>query len=151
MSIKEDDRIKTFLKIRTVERKNNTYYNLFDNKQMIQITDPSFKTKSEKTITFEIDSIFTDKEENSYIYEEISRDCISECLKGIHYTFVSYGESHSDKKAMMFGEKDSYNNMNSRGIFPKLLFNLVDSISRNHTCNKNYNLNISYLCINKNK
>ena len=145
----DDDRVKTFLKIRLTDEKQKPYYTILENKQKIQLMENT--PESEKTIIFQIDKIFTNKDENSYIYEEITRDCISECLNKKHFTFISYGDSNSDKNSMIFGEKDSYKNINSRGLFPRLLFNLVDIISQNKTFNENYNLNISYLCINKNK
>ena len=144
-----DDRVKTFLKIRLTDEKQKPYYTVLENKKKFQLMEKT--PESEKTIVFQIDKIFTNKDENSYIYEEITRDCISECLNKKHFTFISYGDSNSDKNSMIFGGKDSYKNINSRGIFPRLLFNLVDTISQNKSFNENYSLNISYLCINKNK
>ena len=78
----EDERVKTFLKIKTCETVDKQYYTISDNKQILSLFDPIVKSETSKTIKFEIDKIFTDKNENSYIYEEIARDCVSDSLKG---------------------------------------------------------------------
>ena len=147
----DDERVKTFLKVKTCDTVDKQYYKISDNKQIFSLYDPSVKTDTSKTIKFEIDKIFTDKNENSYIVEEIARDCVAEALSGEHFTFMSYGDSLSDKNAIIFGERDCYKNINTRGIFPRILDSLLNAIAMNKTYNENFVLNLSYICVNGNK
>ena len=62
----DDERVKTFLKVKTCDTVDKQYYKISDNKQIFSLYDPSVKTDTSKTIKFEIDKIFTDKNENSY-------------------------------------------------------------------------------------
>ena len=150
--IKEDDeRVKTYLKVKTCETVDKQYYKISENKQILSLYDPSVKTDTSKTIKFEIDKIFTDKNENSYIVEEIARDCVAEALNGEHFTFMSYGDSLSDKNAIIFGGKDCYKNLNTRGIFPRILDSMLNAIAGNKSYNENYVVNLSYICVNGNK
>ena len=147
----EDERVKTFLKIKTCETVDKQYYTISDNKQILSLFDPIVKSETSKTIKFEIDKIFTDKNENSYIYEEIARDCVSNSLKGEDFTFISYGDSLSDKNSIIFGEKDCYKNLNSRGIFPRILDSLLTTVTSNKSMNDNIIINLSYICVYGNK
>lgn len=147
----EDERVKTFLKIKTCETVDKQYYAISDNKQILSLFDPIVKSETSKTIKFEIDKIFTDKNENSYIYEEIARDCVSDSLKGEDFTFISYGDSLSDKNSIIFGEKDCYKNLNSRGVFPRILDSLLTTVTSNKSMNDNIIINLSYICVYGNK
>lgn len=151
ISKEDDERVKTYLKVKTCETIDKQYYKISDNKQILSLYDPSVKTDTSKTIKFEIDKIFTDKNENSYIVEEIARDCVSEALSGEHFTFMSYGDSISDKNEIIFGGKDCYKNLNTRGIFPRILDSLLNTITSNKNYNDNLVLNLSYICVNGNK
>ena len=137
------DEVKAFLKIKKVEFSDDKpYYKLHENKQTFTLFDSIRKIDSDKSIIFEHDKIFTN-EENSYIYEEICRDTITEALKGKSFGFVSYGLSHSGKKSTMFGGQDCITNINNRGIFFRLLENLITQINKTN----DLSLNISYVTI----
>lgn len=143
----EDERVKTFLKVKTCETVDKQYYTISENKQILSLFDPIVKSETSKTIKFEIDKIFTDKIENSYIYEEIARDCISNSLKGEDFTFISYGDSLSDKNSIIFGEKDCYKNLNTRGVFPRILDSLLTTVTSDTKLNDNIIINLSYICV----
>ena len=147
----EEDKVKTFLKIRLIDAIDRPYFHLLDNKHTIKLYDPVLKKDSAKTITFEIDKIYSNPKENSSMFDEITENCISECLEGKHFTFISYGDSNSDKTVMLYGGHDCYKNVNSRGIFPRILTNLFNTINQKKQTNNNYSVDISYLCINKSK
>ena len=116
------ERIKTFLKIKTSQTSDKSYFKISEDKKIFSLLDPISKSIDGQTQQYELDKIFTDQNEYSYIYEEICRDCVTEALdKNIHFTFISSGDSSSEKNKIIFGGEDCYENINSRGIFPRLL------------------------------
>ena len=100
-----------------------------------------------KSILFELDKIFTN-EENSYIYEEVCRDTIIEAFKGKNFCYLGFGLTHTAKKSTIFGGKDCLTNINTRGIFFRILENLTNIINTDKT---DFSLNISYTAIYANK
>ncbi len=146
------DRIKIFLKVRPPEMEDKSYYDIDLSKNIFTLYDQLIKGPSGKSKLYEMDKIFTNEHENSYIYEEICRDCIKESLKGNNFCFISYGETSSDKFKMLYGNiEDSYTNINNRGIFPRLLEQYIKSINDNEEYKHNYSLNLSSMCINQGK
>ena len=146
------DRIKIFLKVRPPEMEDKSYYDIDTSKNIFTLYDQLIKGPSGKSKLYEIDKIFTNDNENSYIYEEICRDCIKESLKGFNFCFFSYGETSSDKFKMLYGNiEDSYTNINNRGIFPRLLDQYIKTINDNEEYKNNYSLNLSSMCINQGK
>ena len=97
------DRIKIFLKVRPPEMEDKSYYDIDLSKNIFTLYDQLIKGPSGKSKLYEMDKIFTNEHENSYIYEEICRDCIKESLKGNNFCFISYGETSSDKFKMLYG------------------------------------------------
>ena len=136
-----NDLIKTFLRIGTPTNQDKPYFKLNPEKNLITLYDPVSKIHS-KSSSFEIDKIFTDDSENSYIYEEICLNTIKESLEGISYSFISYGETTSNKQQTLFCNiNDNINNINNCGIFPRVLENLLNKIE------KNYEINLLYFMV----
>ena len=148
----EMDRIKIFLKIRKPEMEDKSYYDIDQSNNILTLYDQIIKAPSGKSKIYEMDKIFTNQNENSYIYEEICRDCINDSLKGNNFCFISYGETTSDKINMLYGNfEDCYSNINNRGIFPRLLEKYIETINSNDEYKNNYSLNLSLMCINGGK
>ena len=146
------DRIKTFLKIKSSHSSDKSYFKISEDKKIFSLLDPISKSIDGQTKQFELDKIFTDQNEYSYIFEEICRDCVTEALeKNIHFTFISSGDTNSEKNKIIFGGEDCYENINSRGIFPRLLEQLMNKINNNKTLSQNLSLSVSFLLINGNK
>ena len=145
--------IQAFLNVKTPSDIDNPYYEIIPNEHTFILHDPVIKAPSEKSMTFQFDKIFTEKNEYSYIYEQICKDCISEVLHGMNYLFVSYGITSSDKQKILIGNPDdSYTNINTRGILPRLLDTLLTTINNDDTYkHNNLSINISYICVNKSK
>ena len=136
-----NDSIKTFLRIKTPLNKDKPYFKLNSEKNFISLYDPISKLNT-KSSSFEINKIFTDDTENSYIYEEVCLNTIKESLEGISYSFISYGETTTNKQQTLFCNiNNSINNINNRGIFPRVLENLLKKAE------KNYEINLSYFMI----
>ncbi len=148
----EMDRIKVFLKVSKPEMEDKSYYDIDQSNNILTLYDQLIKGPSGKSKLYEMDKIFTNQNENSYIYEEICRDCINDSLKGNNFCFISYGETTSDKINMLYGNiEDSYTNINNRGIFPRLLEKYIETINSNEEYKNNYSLNLSLMCINGGK
>ena len=145
--------IQAFLNVKTPLDIDKPYYEIIPNEHTFILHDPIIKAPSEKSMTFQFDQIFTEKHECSYIYERTCKECITDVLNGTNYLFVSYGITSSDKQKILIGNpNDSYTNMNSRGILPRLLDNLLTTINTDETYkHNNMSINISYICVNKSK
>ena len=138
-----EDAIKSFLRIEIPKIKDQIYYEVNSKKNIISLYDPVYKKPSSKTLNFELDKIFTNENENSYIYEEICLNTIKDILEGISYSFIAYGDTSSHKLDVLIGNiKDSITNLNSRGIYPSLLDNLFKKLKNKE--NKSKKLNILY-------
>ena len=143
-----EDAIKSFLKIENPKIKDTIYYEINSQKNIISLYDPIHKKPSDKTAKFEIDKIFTSDNENSYIYEEICLNTIKEVVEGISYSFISYGETSSHKIDLLIGNlEDSYININHRGIYPRLLDNLLKKIKHKENKTKKLYILISYFLV----
>ena len=141
------EKIKIFLKIKSSNNNKNNFYSIDNNTLKINIP----KIKNNLSEIFEFDKIFTDQNENSYIYEEIVRNNIKETLSGNHFSFISYGTSKNENKEIIFGKNDCYQNINNRGIFPRFLENSISKILNNKNLYDNLILNLSFLMFNDNK
>lgn len=143
-----EDAVKSFLKIETPKVKDSLFYEVNSSKNIITLFDPIKKEPSDKSLNFEIDKIFTNENENSYIYEEICLNTIKESLEGISYSFISYGETSSKKLDLLIGnlEEDS-SNINHRGIYPRLLENLIKKIKLKENKSKKLTISVSYFLV----
>ena len=143
------DLIKIYLKVKEPLNDDKPYYNINLENNIFTLYDPILKSPSEKSAIFEFDKIFNQNNENSYIYEEICRDCVNNALNGENITFISYGETSSDKINVIYGDyEDSYTNINNRGIFPRFLEQLISNINDNEEYKNNYSINLSYMLVN---
>ena len=132
-----EDAIKSFLRIETPQIKDQIYYKVNSQNNIISLYDPVNKKPSDKTLNFELDKIFTSENENSYIYEEICLNTIKDSLDGISYSFITYGDTSSHKLDVLIGNlDDSISNINNRGIYPRLLENLLKKIKRKENKSK---------------
>ena len=143
-----NDVLKTFLKINSPKVEDKSYYQINKARNALTLYDPINKEPSDKSSYFEENKIFIETDENSYIYEEICRDTIKESFNGISYSFISYGESNSDKLKLLISDiKDNELNYNNRGIFPRLIDNLI---KKQKNLNEKLKLEISYFLVHDN-
>ena len=128
--IKND--LQTFLKIKTLTIPlSNPYLSIAANKSYVTYTSIKKTTKEKIPINYDLDKVFAEHDEYAYIYEHIANECLSDVLSKTNYGFISYGETTSEKHSVLFGEYDCHNNMATRGVFPRLLEQLItrDNIS----------------------
>ena len=144
----ETDTIRIFLKVKPPLSSDKVCYNISTNKRIISILDSFMKEDTKKPKPLELDKIFTKTDVNSYVYEEIMRNCVSDCLSGINFTFVSYGDANSDKYNIILGTSDCYENINMRGLFPRFL-NAIDYKIESTEKYSTNSISISYILINK--
>ena len=148
----ESDVIRTFLKIGKPKIEEKPYYDIDLEKNVILLHDPIFKNKSDNSALFEVNQIFTNEHEYSYIYEQICQNTVSESLAGDSFVFISYGTTTSEKLEMLIGNIENSNrNTNNIGIFPRLLDQLIKTINNNKEYKDNLSINLSYICIYDNK
>ena len=141
-----ENAIKSFLHIENPRIKDDPFYEINSYQNIITLYNPSEKKNSENSSKFELDKIFTNNDENSYIYEEICLNTIKDCLEGFSYSFISYGETSSKKLETLIGNlEDNITNINNRGIYPRLLEQLLYKINKKE--NNNYNISMSFFMI----
>ena len=146
-----DNAIKSFLRIETPKIKDFPFYEIDTSKNLITLYNPSDKKPSDRSSTFELDKIFTNENENSYIFEEICLNTIKDCLEGFSYSFISYGETSSKKIDVLIGNiEDSISNINHRGIYPRLLEGLMKKIKKNEIKENKFNILMSFFMVYKN-
>ena len=132
-SLKEE--IKTFLKIKKVNIPPEQSYISVTNNKIIYVKKENGRNNS---YNYEFSKIFSESDDYSNIYEEVTNSCINDCINGNNYTFISYGESYSEKHNLLFSDSCS----NNKGIFPRLCKNLI---------NKKVNFYISLMFVYDNK
>jgi len=143
-----EDAVKSFLKIETPKVKDTLYYEVNSSKNIISLFDPIKKEPSDKSLNFEVDKIFTSENENSYIYEEICLNTIKEALEGISFSFISYGETSSNKLDLLIGNlEEDCSNINHHGIYPRLLGNLIKKIKLKENKSKKLSISLSYFLV----
>ena len=113
--------IKTFLKIEKSEEKENTLYSIDKNHQVF-----SFYSLDGNKSDFEMDKIFIDKDDKSFIYEIMCQNCIKDFIKGINFCFISFGETTNYKFECLIGNvKSNCTNKNNYGILLRFLDELL--------------------------
>ena len=121
MEQNENDIIKTFLKIEKTEDDINDLFSLDKNNKIFSLI-----SLDGKKTDFELNKIFINDDENSYIYEMICQNCIEDYIKGINYCFISYGETVNNKFEFLIGNvMANYININNYGIFLRFLNELL--------------------------
>ena len=148
--IEDNERIRVYLKIKPSNPSDKIFYNVSKDKKILSLLDNIALDDHKKTKKVEIDKIFTNKDENSYIYEEVMLNCVKNSLNGENFTFISYGDSSSEKHQLIIGTPDCYENINHRGLFPRLLENYINKIDSNEILSDSISLNLSYIMINNN-
>ena len=146
----EEDRIRVYLNVKPSKASDKLFYNISKDKKSISLLDNISLDNQKKWKKIEVDQIFTYKDENAYIYEEVMLNCIKNSLDGENFTFISYGDSDSEKHQLIIGTPDSYENINNRGLFPRLLENYINKIDSNEILSDTISLNLSYFLINNN-
>ena len=154
-TLKEDenefeDRIRVYLKIKPSLASDKIFYNISKDKTILSLLNNLTLDDPKKSTKVEIDKIFSHKDENSYIYEELMLNCVNNSLDGENFTFISYGDSNSEKYQIMIGNADCYDNINNRGLFPRLLESYINKIDSNEILSDTISLNLSYIMINNN-
>ena len=144
----DSDIIQTFLKIGKPKVEDKPYYDIDLENNIISLHDPIIKNPSDKDAIIEVNQIFTNSDEYSFIYEQVCQNTISDSLNGNSFIFISYGITISEKLDILIGNiEDSNRNQNHLGIFPRLLDQLINIINKNKEYKDNLSINLSYLCI----
>ena len=144
MNLKSSDIIKTFLKVDSPKFGDKPYYAISKNKKSITLFDKVIKAPSDSSTEFEEDKIFTESDENSYIYEEICLNSIKEALNGVSCSFIFHGDSSSSKFNLAIGDiREDKTNYNKYGIFLRYVDNLLKEK------NKDIKFEISYFMLNE--
>ena len=137
---KKDERILVYLKVKKPLEKDKLYYNISEDKKLISLYDKVIKDESGKTQRIEVDKVFDDSEEEHNIYKELCNNCISDVLDWKNYTYISYGDSTSEKNELIIGnEKEG-----KKGVYYYLLNDLYNKV--NH--GSEFCLNLSFFMIN---
>ena len=133
-------RLKVYLKVKEPSETDKLYYNISADKTIISLYDKIIKNESSKTQTIEVNKIFDDSENEISIYNEICQNCIKGSINGINYTYISYGDSTSEKNELIIG-----NNKNgTKGIFYLLLSDFYAEIQNN----PGFSILLSFLMVN---
>ena len=146
----DNERIRVYLKIKPSNPSDKIFYNVSKDKKILSLLDNITLDDSKKSKKITIDKIFTNKDENSYIYEEVMLNCVKNSLNGDSFTFIFYGDSNSEKHQLVIGSPDCYENINNRGLFPRLLDSYINKIDSNEILSDTISLNLSYIMINNN-
>ncbi len=121
--LKED--LKTFLKVKKPkEDETILFLEIPENRKKIIYQENSKNLKIVKS-DYSMNKIFLENDEYSYIYEDITRNTINDSINGINSTFFSYGNSNSEKHELLFSSENSIYNINERGIFPRIIQNIL--------------------------
>lgn len=136
--------LETFLKVAQLSTPSpNPYLIIHDDKSKVTFSVLKKTKKQKATAEYEYDKVFNEYDEYSYIYENIATNCIQDAMNGINYSFISYGEALGEKHSLLYGGSDCHKNLNTRGIFPRLLESLI--------MKDNLKIEISVMGINSNK
>lgn len=142
-SVQKKD-LETFLKVAQLSTpSSNPYLIIHDDKSKVTFSVLKKSKKEKATAEYEYDKVFNEYDEYSYIYENIATNCIQDAMNGINYSFISYGETLGEKHSLLYGGSDCHKNLNTRGIFPRLLESLI--------MKNNLQIEISVMGINSNK
>lgn len=131
--------IKSFIKIEldtkfNKEEEDNYFnYDLKTNKISIE---HRVKNNVVESHEIKVNKIFTDNE-NSYIYEEVCKDVSNEFVSGKDFCFIGYGMSNSCKTETMLFKIESIDDVSKRGIFPRLVEQILSKKSKNQKLKMN--------------
>jgi hypothetical protein len=137
---KKSERLIVYLKVKEPNEKDKLYYNISEDKKLISLYDKVIKDESSKTQKIEVDKIFLDSENEQTIYNEICKNCIDDSIDGNNYTYISYGDSTSEKNELIVGN----NKKKTKGIYHLLLSDCYNKIKKNSSLS----LYLSFLMVN---
>ena len=137
---KKTERLIVYLKVKQPSEKDKLYYNISQDKTMISLYDKVIKDESSKTQKIEVDKIFEDEDNEETIYNEICQNCLDGSIDGNNYTYISYGDSTSEKNELIVGN----NKKKTKGIFHLLLSDFYAKIKKN----PGLSLYLSFLMVN---
>ena len=100
---KKIERLIVYLKVKQPLEKDKLYYNISEDKKLISLYDKVIKDESSKTQKIEVDKIFEDSEKEEIIYNQVCKYCIEDSMEGNNYTYISYGDSTSEKNELIVG------------------------------------------------
>ena len=139
-STKKIERLLVYLKVKEPVEKDKLYYNISEDKKLFSLYDKVIKDESSKTQKIELDKIFDDSETEEVIYNDICKYCIDDSMEGNNYTFISYGDSTSEKNELIVGNIKN----GTKGIYHLLLSDCFNNIKKNTSLS----LYLSFLMVN---
>ena len=146
MDLNSNENIKTFLKVDSPNYIDKPYYSINKNRKILTLFDKVLKAPSDSSTEFEEDKIFTESDENSYIYEEICLNTIKNALNGISHFFIFYGDTGSSKFNLSIGDiREDKTNYNKYGIILRFIDNILKEVNNEENDIK---LEISYFMLN---
>ena len=132
--------INTYLHIHYPKIQDKPYYKLDLSKNILYLHNQMNFSDSESDGIFEFDKIFTNENDNSFIYQNISNDVIKEAFNGKSFCYISYGNTMSDKFKILIGDN------NNKGILLQTLTEIND-ININNNSNENIKTYLSYFSL----
>ena len=149
MKINQEESIKIYLRIKKPKIIDIPYYDIDINKNIFSLHNEM--KKSNESFDIILNKIFTEEDNNSFIFKHTCSKVIKESLSGISFCFISHGETVSDKLNTLIGDITNNNNDEEyKGIFPTILYELYNE-NENKKINSDISLNFSFICINNNK
>ena len=146
MKVSSTEFIKTYLKVKIPKIVDKPYYELDLKKNIFSLHDNKTRSPEKKASLIKLNKIFTDNNDNNYIFKETCSHIIEDMLNGISHCIIDYGETTSDKVNILLGNvKDD--NINNKGIFQKILEEMFISINLNEKKPNHFNIHISYMYI----
>ena len=146
MDLNSNENIKTFLKVDSPNYIDKPYFSINKNRKILTLFDKIIKAPSDSSTEFEEDKIFTESDENSYIYEEICLNTIKNALNGISHFFTFYGDTGSSKFNLSIGDiREDKTNYNKYGIILRFIDNILKEVNNEENDIK---LEISYFMLN---
>ena len=137
---KKDGRLFVYLKVKKPLEKDKMYYNISEDKKLLSLHDKIIKDESSKTQIIEVDRIYDDSDDENKIYQEVCDNTIYNCLDYKNYTYISYGDSTSEKNELIIGN----DNNGKKGIY----FLLLDDLYNKRKHSSDLEIYLSFLMVN---
>ena len=143
MKINQEESIKIYLRIKKPKIIDIPYYDIDINKNIFSLHNEM--KKSNESFDIILNKIFTEEDNNSFIFKHTCSKVIKESLSGISFCFISHGETVSDKLNTLIGDITNNNNDEEyKGIFPTILYKLYNE-NENKKINSDISLNFSFI------
>ena len=152
MKINQQESIKLFLKVKTPNIVDEPYYTIDENKKIFSLKNREKMKANENLINLNLNEIFNEKNNINEIYDKTCSNVIKESLNGCSFCLINHGETISDKLYTLMGDFENIDkNINTKGIFQLLYFELFNYIEKNEKECSNIYLQYSFICINDSK